>query len=383
MELIGDLGYLFLISAAVGIIAYILRQPLILGFLVAGILIGPFGPFSLIKDVTFLNNFSDIAIVLLLFGVGLAFPLSQLRAIGKIGATIAIIEVLVMLGIGLGVAYAFGWSTTDAMFLAAALSISSTAIIVKVLEDMDVIQEPSSILIIGVLIIEDLIAAILISTLHSSVLLGAFSFDMLWKIAEIGMFIGGTVVLGCFGMPKIFSALANFERYEFTILVALGLAFGLSFLSYSLGFSAATGAFLAGVILAGSRFSGDITTLITPTREIFVAIFFVTIGALMDVNIIAQYWIPIVVITIVTIIGKIVATYAGVRLFRLGHFNALGIGFSMAQLGEFSFIVLKVGQDLGATSAFLFPIVGMVVVLTTIFAPTLIKRGTKMMVEQF
>ncbi|MEX2059452.1 MAG: cation:proton antiporter, partial [Nitrosopumilaceae archaeon] len=184
-------------------------------------------------------------------------------------------------------------------------------------------------------------------------------------------FIGGTVVLGCFGMPKIFSALANFERYEFTILVALGLAFGLSFLSYSLGFSAATGAFLAGVILAGSRFSGDITTLITPTREIFVAIFFVTIGALMDVNIIAQYWIPVVVITIVTIIGKIIATYAGVRLFRLGHFNALGIGFSMAQLGEFSFIVLKVGQDLGATSAFLFPIVGMVVVLTTIFAPIL------------
>ena len=122
INLIGDLGYLLLISAAVGIIAYILRQPLVLGFLVAGILIGPFGPFSLIKDVSFLNNFSDIAIVLLLFGVGLAFPLSRLRAIGKIGASIAIIEVLVMLGIGLGVAYAFGWSTTDAMFLAAALS---------------------------------------------------------------------------------------------------------------------------------------------------------------------------------------------------------------------------------------------------------------------
>jgi CPA2 family monovalent cation:H+ antiporter-2 len=384
IDLIGNLGYLLLVSAAVGIVAYILRQPLVLGFLVAGILIGPFGPFSLIKDVTFLNNFSDVAIVLLLFGVGLAFPLSQLRSIGKIGASIAIIEVLVMLGIGLGVAYAFGWSTIDAMFLAAALSISSTAIIVKILEEMEVIQEPSSILIIGILIIEDLIAAVLISTLHSSVLLGAFSFDdMLWKIAQIGMFIGGTAVLGCLAMPKIFSAISNFERYEFTIFVALGLAFGLSFLSYSLGFSAATGAFLAGVIIAGSRFSGDITTLITPTREIFVAIFFVTIGALMDVRIIAQYWLPIVVITIVTVIGKIVATYAGVRLFRLGHFNALGIGFSMAQLGEFSFIVLKVGQDLGATSAFLFPIVGMVVVLTTILAPMLIKKGTKMMVELF
>ncbi|MGQ0772559.1 MAG: cation:proton antiporter domain-containing protein [Nitrososphaerota archaeon] len=381
IEIIGDLGYLLLVSAAVGIVAYILRQPLVLGFLVAGILIGPFGPFSLIKDVTILNNFSDIAIVLLLFGVGLTFPISQLRSVGRVGAAIAVIEVFVMLGIGLGVAYAFGWSTIDAMFLAAALSISSTAIIVKVLEDMDVIQEPTSVLIIGILVIEDLIAAIMISTLHSSVLVGAFSFEgTLWKIAEIGMFIGGTVVLGCFGMPKIFSLLSNFQRYEFTILVALGVAFGLSFLSYELGFSAATGAFLAGVIMAGSRFSEDISNLITPIREIFIAIFFVTIGALMDIQIIAQYWLPIVVITVVTIVGKAVSTYAGIRLFRLGTANAVGIGLSMAQLGEFSFIVLKVGQDLGATSSFLFPIVGMVVVLTTVFAPFLIKKGTKMMV---
>ncbi|HXG14262.1 MAG TPA: cation:proton antiporter [Candidatus Nitrosotenuis sp.] len=381
IELIGDLGYLLLVSAAVGIVAYILRQPLVLGFLVAGILIGPFGPFSLIKEVSMLNNFSDIAIVLLLFGVGLTFPISKLRAIGKVGAVIAIIEVFVMLGIGFGVAFAFGWSTMDAMFLAAALSISSTAIIVKVLEDMGVIEEPTSILIIGILVIEDLIAAVMISTLHSTVLMGEFNFDdMVWKIAQIGMFIGGTVTLGSFGMPRILSLLSNFQRYEFTILVALGVAFGLSFLSHELGFSAATGAFLAGVIIAGSRFSEDINNLITPIREVFVAVFFVTIGALMDIQIIVQYWLPIVIITIVTIVGKTVATYAGVRLLSLGSHNALGIGFSMAQLGEFSFIVLKVGQDLGATSAFLFPIIGMVVLLTTIFAPFLIKKGTKMMI---
>ncbi len=382
IEIIGDLGYLLLFSAAIGIIAYILRQPLVLGFLVAGILIGPFGPLNLIKDVSVLNNFSDIAIVLLLFGVGLTFPITQLRAIGKVGGVIAIIEVFAMLGIGFGVALAFGWSTIDAMFLAAALSISSTAIIVKVLEEMNVIEEPSSTLIIGVLIIEDLIAAVMISTLHSSVLIGTFSFEeMLWKIGQIGMFIGGTITLGCFGMPKIFSLLSNFERYEFTILVALGVAFGLSFLSYELGFSVATGAFLAGVIIAGSKFSEEITNLITPIREIFVAIFFVTIGALMDIQIIAQYWLPIIIITILTIIGKTVSVYAGVRLFRLGGHNAIGIGLSMAQLGEFSFIVLKVGQDLGATSSFLFPIVGMVVVLTTVLAPLLIKKGTRMMIS--
>ena len=381
IEIIGDLGYLLLFSAAIGIIAYVLRQPLVLGFLVAGILIGPFGPFHLIKDTSVLTNFSDIAIVLLLFGVGLTFPLSQLRNIGKLGAVIAVVEVLAMLGIGFGVGSAFGWSTLDSLFLGAAISISSTAIIVKVLEEMNVIEEPSSLLIIGVLVIEDLIAAVLISTLHSSVLSGGFSFDqMLWEIAKIGMFVGGTVAVGCIGMPKVFALLSNIPRYEFTILVALGLAFGLSFLSHELGFSAATGAFLAGVILAGSKFSEDITNLITPIREIFTAIFFVTIGALMDVNIILQYWLPIVIITLVTVIGKTASVYLGVRLFQLGPNNALGIGLSMAQLGEFSFIVLMVGQDLGATSSFVFPIVGMVVVLTTILAPILIKKGTRMLV---
>ena len=381
IELVGNLGYLLLFSAAIGIIAYVLRQPLVLGFLVAGILIGPFGPFSLIKDTTTLSNFSEIAVVLLLFGVGLSFPITHLRSIGKLGSVIAIIEVMVMLGIGLGVGLAFGWSMIDSMFLAAALSISSTAIIVKVLEEMGVIDEPSSLLLIGVLVIEDLIAAVLISTLHSSVLSGAFIFDqMLWEIARIGMFIGGTIAFGCLGMPKVFALLSNIPRYEFTILVALGLAFGLSFLSDHLGFSAATGAFLAGVILAGSKFSEDITNLITPIRDVFTAIFFVTIGALMNVNIISQYWLPIVIITIVTIVGKTVSVYLGVRLFQLGPTNALGLGLSMAQLGEFSFIVLMVGQDLGVTSSFLFPIVGMVVVLTTIFAPFLIKKGTRMLV---
>ncbi len=381
IEVIGDLGYLLLFSAAIGIIAYLLKQPLVLGFLVAGILIGPFGPFSLIKDTSMLNNFSDIAIVLLLFGVGLTFPISHLRSIGKLGAVIAIVEVLAMLGIGFGLGSLFGWSVIDSMFLGAAISISSTAIIVKVLEEMNVIEEPSSLLIIGVLVIEDLIAAVLISTLHSSILAGGFGIDqMFWKIAEIGIFIGGTVVLGCLGMPRVFSLLSNLQRYEFTILVALGLAFGLSFLSYELGFSAATGAFLAGVILAGSKFSEDITNLITPIREVFTAIFFVTIGALMNVSIIAEYWLPILIITIVTIVGKTASVYLGVRLFQLGPSNAMGIGLSMAQLGEFSFIVLMVGQDLGVTSSFLFPIVGMVVVLTTVLAPILIKRGTKMLV---
>ena len=167
-------------------------------------------PFHLIKDTSILSNFSDIAIVLLLFGVGLTFPVSQLQNIGKLGAVIAIIEVLVMLGIGFGVGLAFGWSTIDAMFLGAAISISSTAIIVKVLEEMGVVEEPSSLLLIGVLVIEDLIAAILISTLHSSVLSHTFNLDqMLWEIAKIGMFIGGTVTVGCFAMPKIFSQIGR------------------------------------------------------------------------------------------------------------------------------------------------------------------------------
>ena len=384
IEIIGDLGYLFLVCAGVGLLAYLFRQPLVLGFLIAGIFIGPFGPFSLIKNVDVLNNFADIAIVLLLFGVGLTFPLSQLRAIGKIGTIIAVVEIFVMLGIGYGVGTAFGWSFYDSLFLAAALSVSSTAIIVKVLEDMGVMEEDTSKLLIGILIIEDLAATVLLSSMHSSILIGSFELETIsWKIVELGLFIGGTIILGVLAMPKIFSFISNLERYEFTVLAAVGLAFGLSYLSYQLGFSAATGAFLAGVIIAGTKFSDEITNLLTPTREIFVAIFFVTIGALMDFQIIVNYWIPIVIITIVTIFGKTLGTYLGIRLLGAGHQNAIGLGLSMAQLGEFSFIFLKAGQDLGVTSPTLLPIVGMVVILTTLVAPFLIKRGTRMLTSSY
>ncbi len=378
IEFVGDLGYLLLVCSAVGALAYVLRQPMVLGFLVAGILIGPFGPFGLIKDTAMLNNFSDIAIVLLLFGVGLTFPLGQLRAIGRIGTGIAVIEVLVMLTLGFAVGSALGWSLYDAMFLAAALSISSTAIIVKVLEDMGKIESSSAILMIGILVIEDLVAILIISAMHSGVVSGSFAFtDILVTMGKIGLFVGGTIGAGVLVMPRIFALIAKLERYEITIMFALGTAFGLAFLSYELGFSAATGAFLAGVIIAGSKFSEQISVMISPTREIFTAIFFVTIGALMDLSLISSYWVPVAIITLVTVFGKIGGVYAGVRLFGFEKQFAIGIGLSMAQLGEFSFIVLKTGQDLGVISNMLFPIIGMAVALTTFIGPMLVKLGSR------
>lgn len=378
IELVGDLGYLLLVCSGVGALAYIFRQPMILGFLVAGILIGPFGPFSLIKDTEMLNNFSEIAIVLLLFGVGLAFPLRQLKAIGKIGGGIAIIEVVVMLLIGFAVGAGFGWSFYDSLFLAAALSISSTAIIVKVLEDMGRMESSSAMLMIGVLVIEDIAAIVILSSIHSGVVSGTFEVSQIFfTLGKIALFIGGTIAAGMLFMPKLFALVAKLERYELTIMLALGTAFGLAFLSHELGFSAATGAFLAGVIIAGSKFSEQISTMISPTREIFTAIFFVTIGALMDLSLIATYWVPIVIITVVTVLGKLGGVYAGARVFGFDKTFALGIGLSMAQLGEFSFIVLKAGQDLGVISHTLFPIIGMAVALTTFIGPMLVKLGTK------
>ena len=378
IELLGNLGYLLLICSAVGGLAYVLKQPMILGFLVAGILIGPFSPFGLIKDTETLNSFSDIAIVLLLFGVGLSFPLKQLGTIGRIGSSVAGIEILVMLGLGFAVGSALGWSFYNAMFLAAALSISSTAIIIKVLEEMGKIKSTSAILIIGVLVIEDLAAIVIISVLHSGIISGSFDFmQILVTICEICLFIGGTITAGTLVMPRIFALIAKLERYEITIMFALGTAFGLAFLSHQLGFSAATGGFLAGVIIAGSNSSEQISVMISPIREIFAAIFFVSIGMLMDPSLISTYWLPVAIITLVTIIGKISGVYAGLRLFRFDKSFAIGIGLSMAQLGEFSLIVLKTGQDLGVISSMLFPIIGMVVALTTFIGPMLVKVGSR------
>lgn len=378
IELVGDLGYLLLICSGIGALAYVFKQPMILGFLVAGILIGPFGPLKLIQNTEMLNNFTDVAIVLLLFGVGLSFPLRQLRAIGKLGTGIAVTEVLAMLGIGFAVGAGLGWSFYDAMFLAASISVSSTAIIVKVLEDMGKMEATSSMLMIGVLVIEDLVAVVMISAMHAGVVSGSFDvLQILMTIGQIALFIGGTIAAGVIFMPKIFALIARLERYEITVMFALGTAFGLAFLSHQLGFSAATGAFLAGVIIAGTRFSEQVSNLITPTREIFTAIFFVTIGALMNLSTISLFWVPVAIITVVTIVGKIGAVYAGVKVFGFEKTFAIGIGLSMAQLGEFSFIVLKTGQDLGVISPFLFPIVGVVVALTTFIGPLMVKLGTR------
>jgi CPA2 family monovalent cation:H+ antiporter-2 len=214
--------------------------------------------------------------------------------------------------------------------------------------------------------------------MHAGVVSGSFELSqVLLTIGKIGLFIGGTIGAGVLVMPKLFSLVSKLGRYEITIMFALGTAFALAFLSYELGFSAATGAFLAGVIIAGTRFSDQVSTLITPTREIFAAVFFVTIGALMDLSTIADFWAPVAVITLATILGKIAAVYGGVRAFGFDGQLAMGMGLSMAQLGEFSFIVLKAGQDLGVISPFLFPIVGMVVTLTTFIGPMLVKFGSR------
>ena len=378
IELVGDLGYLLLIAAAVGTLAYIFRQPMILGFLVAGVLIGPFGPLSLIKNLSLLDNFSDIAIVLLLFGVGLSFPLRQLKAIGKIGTGIAAIEIGFMLAIGFGIGSALGWSFFDSIFLAAALSSSSTAAIVKILEGLGRMETTAATVTIGILVIEDIITVVIISALHSGVVTGSFDISQIaFTGGKIGLFIGGAIAVGILFVPKLMSLINKLERYEITVMFALGLAFGLSFLSYQLGFSAAVGAFLAGVIIAGSKMSEQITYLISPTREIFAAIFFVTVGALMNISLLSAFMLPVLAITMAAIFGKIGGVYTGARVFGFDKQYALGIALTMAQLGEFSFIVLKMGQDLGVLSSFLFPIIGTTVALTTFIGPLLTKLGTR------
>jgi CPA2 family monovalent cation:H+ antiporter-2 len=301
-----------------------------------------------------------------------------LRAIGRIGIGIALTEVGVMLGLGFITGRAMGWSLFDAMFLAAAISVSSTAIIVKVLEDIGKIANASATLMIGVLVIEDLVSIVLISTIHAGLSNGSFEIMGIFiVIIKIIAFIAAVIAAGILAIPRIVTLVTRLERYEITVMFALGMAFGLAFLSYQLGFSAATGAFLAGVIIAGSKFSEQISVMISPTREIFSAIFFVTIGGLMNLSTISSYWIPITIITVVVIIGKTLGVYAGVRLVGFDKQFAIGVGISMAQLGEFSFIVLKMGQDLKVIDSMLFPIIGTAVALTTFVGPILIRYGNR------
>ena len=306
VNILQDFAIIMIVAAIMTIISWKLKQPLILGYIAAGIIIGPHTPpFNLISNTDVLNLFSEIGIILLLFTVGMEFPIQKLRNIGKKATIITVVEQIGTLIVGYFGGQALGFSFYNSLFIAVALSVSSTVIIMKVLEELKVLREDSSYLTLGVLIIEDVVILSIFAILQSTSISGTISLQEI--IIPIGLtvaFIAAVLIIGSKTIPRLVDFVAKTNQSDVLVVTVLGLAFGFAYVSNILGISVAVGAFFAGVLIAESKSHAVTSILTTPIRDMFVAIFFVSVGALLDINLIPVFIIPSLVLVGITSLAK-------------------------------------------------------------------------------
>jgi CPA2 family monovalent cation:H+ antiporter-2 len=334
---------------------------------------------GILSDISALNLFADIGVILLLFVIGIEFPFAKIRSIGRVAIGSGTLGLFATLGVVFIAASALGLNFMDSLFIAAALSISSTAIIIKILEDAGKIKKESSILVLGVLIVEDVIAVILIASLESVALVGAVSVEAVVLVALVAAgLIVGTFTIGRRVIPPLIDKVASAENREILLLSVLGLCFGYALLANVVGLSVAIGAFLAGVLVAESKSSEVSKILSSPIKDMFVAIFFVSVGALMDITQLSSYIFIAIALIAVTTAMKLGGNLLGNTIFKQPKEKALRAAFALsAPRGEFSIVIVKVGVDMGVVSAFLFPLIGLITIITAFMSPFLIKIGDK------
>ena len=389
-----DLAIIMILAGIVTLAFFKIRQPLIIGYLFAGMLIGPLSPLwapfltdtgtaegaaGLLSDIGALHVFAEIGVILLLFVIGIEFPFAKIRSIGKVAIGVGTMGLFLTLILVFYVCTMIGLGFMDSLFLAAALSISSTAVIVKVLEEAGKIKRESSILVLGILIVEDVIAVILIASLESIALVGNVSIEGIVAVVVVSIIlIVGTFTVGIRTIPKLVDKVASAQNREILLLSVLGVCFGYALLANVVGLSVAIGAFLAGVLIAESKSAEVSKILSSPIKDMFVAIFFVSVGALMDISQLENYiFIAIALIAVATGM-KFGGNMLGNFIFRQSRSKSLRSAFTLAApRGEFSIVIIKVGVDAGVVSAFLFPLIGMIAIITAFISPFLVKASDK------
>ncbi|HUU48896.1 MAG TPA: cation:proton antiporter [Nitrosopumilaceae archaeon] len=392
-----DLAFIMIIGAVVTLAFFKIKQPLIIGYLFAGMLIGPLSPLwawilpeggptmdvgsgvGILSDISTLNLFAEIGVILLLFVIGIEFPYAKIKSIGRVAIGVGTIGLVSTLGVVFFAATSLGLNFMDALFISAALSISSTAIIVKILEEMGRIKKESSILVLGILIVEDVIAVILISSLQSIALVGSVSIESVLVVVLVAAgLIVGTFTVGTRIIPPLIDRVAASEHREILLLSVLGVCFGYALLANIVGLSVAIGAFLAGVLVAESKSAEVAKILSSPIKDMFVAIFFISVGALMDVSQLENYIFLAIALIVVATGMKFGGNMLGNFLFRQKRGKSLRAAFALAApRGEFSIVIIKTGVDIGAVSAFLFPLIGVITIVTAFLSPFLVKASDK------
>lgn len=385
--LIQDFAVIMIVAAIMLVITHRLKQPMVIGYILAGMIIGPYTPpFSLIQNVNSLNTFAELGIIMLLFVIGTEFPIAKLRSIGRISIMVALPESIGTLLIVYFVAQTLGFSFFDSLFLALAMSITSTVVTVRILEELGMIKDKSTVLILGITIVEDIIAITTLGIFQSvAANSGQVSIPQVsFSIGIVAAFIGSILLLGSRYVPKIIDKIGKTEDYALILIVILGLAFGLSFAAKELGLSVATGAFLAGVLVAESKSANIARVITTPLRDMFAAIFFISIGALIDLSHIPSLIVPAMLLILTSFASKfLIISAILVRAKGYDGITALRTGLGMASArGELSLVVAKAGQDVGAISSSVFPILGVVTIVTTFITPYVIKFGSRIRISR-
>jgi CPA2 family monovalent cation:H+ antiporter-2 len=380
-----DIAVIMVVAAIMLAITYKLRQPMVIGYILAGMLIGPHTPpFSLVHSPDTLNLFAELGIIMLLFVTGTEFPIAKLRSVGRISIVIALAESLGTLLIVFLIAQNLGFNFYDSLFLALALSVTSTVITIRILEDVGLVRDKSSTLILGMLIVEDIFVISALGVTQSVVTVGTLSIvDISISLGIVGGFIAGIIILGSKLVPKLIDRAGKTNDYALLLITILGLAFGLSFIANGLGISVVIGAFLAGVLVAESKSAAVARIITIPLRDMFAALFFISIGALMDVSLIPQFIIPAMILIFSSFVSKFLIVTG--MLVKAGYDSTTSIrtGFGIsATKGELSLVVAKGGQDVGAITPSILSILGVVTIVTTFVGPFIIRLGSRLKLAQ-
>lgn len=376
-----DIAVIMVVAAIMLVITFKLKRPMVIGYIIAGMIIGPYTPpFSLVKSPETLNLFAELGIIMLLFVIGTEFPMAKLRSVGKISIVTALAEVLGTLLLVFFIAQSLGFHFYDSLFLALALSITSTVITIRILEDVGLIRDKSSTLILGMLIVEDIIAISALGILQSFVAIGGNMsvMNIAIVLGIVGGFVGSVIIIGSKFVPRIIDRAGKTNDYALLLITILSIAFGLSFLANGLGMSVVVGAFLAGLLVAESRSAAVARIITIPLRDMFAALFFVSIGALMNVSLIPVFIIPAIILILTSFASKLLIVTGILVRARYDSTTALRAGLGMsATKGELSLIVAKGGQDVNAVTHSILPILGVVTIVTTFIGPFIIKVGSR------
>ncbi|MCI7002452.1 MAG: cation:proton antiporter, partial [Prevotella sp.] len=373
--LVKDLALILVVAAFVTLIFKRLKQPLVLGYIVAGFLVSPQMPYTMsVMDRANVQMWADIGVIFLLFSLGLDFSFKKIVKMGMAPVIAACTIIFCMMMAGIVVGKAFGWTHMDSIFLGGMLAMSSTTIIYKAFDDMGLRQQRFAGMVMSVLILEDVLAIVMMVML--SALASGSNPDggeMIGSVMKIGFFLVLWFVVGIFAVPLFLRLTRKLINNETLLIVSLGLCCLMAVVSTKVGFSSAFGAFVMGSILAETIEAGKIEKLVAPVKDLFGAIFFVSVGMLVDPKIIVSYALPIGALVLTILVGQAVFGTFGFLIGGQSLKSAMRCGFSMAQIGEFSFIIASLGVSLKVTGEFLYPVVVAVSVITTFLTPYMIR----------